>query len=100
LFAVFSDNQQSFLQSLTIFSGAFFACGIAGLCDYLKQKQFLLLQKEVNKQLVTVYRGQFGTIHSIPIKDIVVGDIIDLQPGDRVPADCLLLEEMNITVDQ
>jgi len=37
---------------------------------------------------------------SIFIKDIVVGDVVDLQQGDRVPADCLLFEEMNLVVDQ
>ena len=51
---------------------------VSGLCDYMKQKQFLLLTKEVNKQLVTVQRGQYGSIKSIPIKDIVVGDIVEL----------------------
>lgn len=30
----------------------------------------------------------------------MVGDIVDIKQGDRVPADCLLVEEMNITVDQ
>jgi Ca2+-transporting ATPase len=30
----------------------------------------------------------------------VVGDIVDVHQGDRVPADCVLIEEMNITVDQ
>ena len=34
------------------------------------------------------------------MKDLVVGDIIDIQQGDRVPADCLLVEEMSITVDE
>lgn len=37
---------------------------------------------------------------TIPIRDLVVGDLIDLQQGDRVPADCLLIEEMDFTVDQ
>jgi hypothetical protein len=31
---------------------------------------------------------------------LVVGDIILLNPGDRVPADCVLLEETDIRVDQ
>jgi magnesium-transporting ATPase (P-type) len=100
IFAFFSPNNSSFIQSLTIFSGLFFACFIAGVCDYLKQKQFLMLEKEVNKQKVTVYRGQYGAVKSIKIKELVVGDIIEVNPGDRVPADCLLLEEMNMTVDQ
>lgn len=50
--------------------------------------------------MVTVYRGAFGTCVSIQIRDLVVGDIVDVQQGDRVPADCILIEEMNITVDQ
>lgn len=49
---------------------------------------------------MTVYRGQYGAVKSIKINELVVGDIIEVKPGDRVPADCLLLEEMNMTVDQ
>jgi len=30
----------------------------------------------------------------------VVGDIVDINQGDRVPADCILVEEMNVTVDE
>ena len=47
-----------------------------------------------------VYRGQYGTVTSISVRDLVVGDIIDIQQGDRVPADCILIDETNITVDQ
>jgi Ca2+-transporting ATPase len=50
--------------------------------------------------MVTVYRGAFGTVQSVPIRELVVGDIVDVNQGDRVPADCILIEEMNITVDQ
>lgn len=50
--------------------------------------------------MVTVYRGAYGTVTSIPIRELVVGDVVDINQGDRVPADCVLLEEMNITVDQ
>lgn len=50
--------------------------------------------------MVTVYRGAYGTSLSIKIRDLVVGDIVDIQQGDRVPADCILIEEMNVTVDQ
>ena len=50
--------------------------------------------------MVTVYRGRYGTCTSIKMTDLVVGDIIDVNQGDRVPADCILIEEMNVTVDQ
>ena len=58
------------------------------------------LRKEINLLKVNVYRGSFGTTKRIPIKKLVVGDIIEIKQGDRVPADCILIEEMNITVDQ
>lgn len=75
-------------------------CLIAGFCDYVKESQFLTLKDEINNQYVTVYRGAFGTVQSIPVRDLVVGDIVDINQGDRVPADCILIEEMNITIDQ
>jgi P-type E1-E2 ATPase len=34
------------------------------------------------------------------IKDVVVGDVIEVSAGNRVPADCVLFEEMNIKVDE
>jgi Ca2+ transporting ATPase len=33
------------------------------------------------------------------VRDLVVGDIVELNQGDRVPADCLILDEMNMVVD-
>lgn len=50
--------------------------------------------------MVTVYRGAFGTAYSIPIRDLVVGDIVQIQQGDRVPADCVILQELNLVVDE
>jgi len=39
-------------------------------------------------------------VSQILVREIVVGDIIDLHQGDRVPADCVILEEMNLAVDE
>ena len=73
---------------------------MSAICDYIKELQFLKLKDEINNQTVVVYRGAHGTCHSIPIRELVVGDLVDIQQGDRVPADCILIEEMNIKVDQ
>jgi Ca2+-transporting ATPase len=86
--------------SLTIYAGLLFACSLAGFCDYIKERQHLSLKDEINNQKVTVYRGAFGTVQSVPVRELVVGDIVDINQGDRVPADCILIDEMNITVDQ
>jgi len=99
-FSVFSPSATAYIESLTIYTGLLFAALISALCDWIKERQYLKSNDEINNQMVTVYRGAYGTCLSIKIRDLVVGDIVDIQQGDRVPADCILIEEMNITVDQ
>jgi Ca2+-transporting ATPase len=53
----------------------------------------------MNNQEIVVIRGN-GQRRTAKIRDIVVGDLIQVNAGDRVPADCILVEEMNIKVDE
>ena len=99
VFATFSKSETAYIESLTIYVGLLFAALVSAICDWIKEQQFLGLKDEINSATVTVYRGAFGTVQSIPIRDLVVGDIVDVHAGDRVPADMVLIEEMNITVD-
>lgn len=46
-----------------------------------------------------MYRGN-GDPRYVKVKDVVVGDLIQVTAGNRVPADCILVEEMNMEVDQ
>jgi P-type E1-E2 ATPase len=100
MFSIFSESQTAYIEALTIYTGLLFSSFIAAFCDWIKEKQYLKLKDEINNQTVQVYRGAFGTVTTIPVRELVVGDIVDLQQGCRVPADCILLEEMNITCDQ
>lgn len=45
-------------------------------------------------------RGKYGATQSVNIFKLVVGDIILLEQGARVPADCLLIEGQDISVDE
>lgn len=101
-FSFFSDdpNHNGFIESLTIYVGLMFACALAALCDWIKERQHLQLKDEINNQTITVYRGAYGTAHSILVRELVVGDIVQLGQGDRIPADCIILDEINLTVDQ
>lgn len=100
LFSMFSKSQTAYIESLTIYSGLLFSALISAFCDWVKERQYLKLKDEINNQTVTVYRGAYGTVSRIPVRELVVGDIVDLHGGDRVPADCILIEEMNVHVDQ
>lgn len=88
------------IEAISIYFAAFFAGLIQTFCDWGKEKQFLRLRAEIMNEKTTVLRGQYGTSQTVYTKDLVVGDVILLNQGDRVPADCLLIKEMDMKVDQ
>jgi Ca2+-transporting ATPase len=100
LFSLFDDRATGHIEALTIYSGVMFASIMAALSDYVKERQYLKLADEANKETCVVYRGAYGMGIEIPVQEVVVGDIIEVRAGYRVPADCLLVEEMNMKVDQ
>ena len=59
----------------------------------------MLLKEEIKNDTVSVLRGAMGTTQTVYSRDIVVGDIVLLNEGDRVPADCILIQEMDMKVD-
>jgi P-type Mg2+ transporter len=41
-----------------------------------------------------------GSQQDIPLEDVVPGDIVHLNAGDAIPADCLILESRDLFVDE
>ncbi|CEP61791.1 calcium-transporting ATPase PMC1 LALA0_S04e00760g [Lachancea lanzarotensis] len=58
--------------------------------DYQKERQFARLNEKKSDREIVVLRG--GDEHLISIHDLLVGDLITLQTGDVVPADCILVD--------
>lgn len=100
IISLFQDVKYKWLESVSIYFAVVFAGLIQTLCDWGKEKQFLRLRQEIMNEKVSVLRGSYGTSQTIFVKDLVVGDVILLNQGDRCPADCLLIEEMDMKVDQ
>lgn len=78
LFSVFNSSDTAYMESLTIYVGVFFASLISALCDWIKERQFLKIKDEINNAEVIVYRGAVGNVTSISVRDLVVGDVIDI----------------------
>jgi sodium/potassium-transporting ATPase subunit alpha len=53
---------------------------------------------QILPKLTTVRRNQ-GRVQQIPTSDLVPGDIILLQTGDKIPADCRILSCQNLKVN-
>ena len=63
---------------------------VATFSEYSNESEFQSLLEEASKIRVKVFRA--GTLQEILIDELVVNDLILLQPGDTIPADGYLLE--------
>lgn len=68
--------------------------------DNNKDKKFVKLQELNREEHLPVLRGKRGSVQTISVWDLVVGDIIQLKPGDKIPADCLVVNSANLRVDE
>jgi P-type E1-E2 ATPase len=49
---------------------------------------------------VPCLRGGKGLTKTIPVSELVVGDVIKIEQGMRIPADCIVIEDMDIATDE
>jgi Ca2+-transporting ATPase len=85
------------LDAIVIFA-IVIACAILGLYQEFKAEKAVEALKKIAALTARVIRR--GEEVEIPARDIVPGDIVVLRTGDKVPADCRLIEEMNLKVDE
>lgn len=58
--------------------------------EFKNEQTFQQLQEEASRIVVNVFRG--GSLRQTGIDDVVAGDVVLLQPGDKVPADGRVLQ--------
>lgn len=56
------------------------------------------MQSLIKDENIPVIRGKQGSSQSVSVWSLVVGDVIILETGARVPADCLLIESADLRV--
>ncbi len=71
---------------------------IMGLVQEAKAEKSLEALKKMSSPIAKVKRN--GKITNIPSEEVVVGDIIILEAGNYVPADCRLIKTSNLKVEE
>jgi len=71
---------------------------VSSVSNFNQSRQFKKLSAKSGNIGVEVVRG--GRRQSVPISEVVVGDIVQLKIGDQVPADGLFLEGHSLKVDE
>ena len=83
---VFMFRDFNWYETLGILIAIFLATFISTISEYGSEAAFKKLQEENKDILVKVYRN--NTLNNVKSSEIVVEDILLLESGDIVPADC------------
>lgn len=91
-------HESSFIDSIGIFIAVALATVVGFLSERKSEKEFELLNDVKESIDIKVIRD--GEMHTIPISDIVVGDIVRLDMGDKIPADGVIIGSLHLAIDE
>ena len=94
---IFLFHDFDWFETIGIVIAILVASLISSISEYGSESAFERLQEESSKINCKVKRN--NSIQSLSIDDIVVGDIVLLQSGDKIPADGLIVS-VEIDVDE
>jgi calcium-translocating P-type ATPase len=84
-------------ETVGIFLAIILATFVSTFSEFRNESAFQKLQNEASKILCKAFRN--NSVSEISIDDVVKGDLIKLQSGDKIPADGYIVEGL-IRVDQ
>ncbi|OAQ82585.1 calcium-translocating P-type ATPase, PMCA-type [Purpureocillium lilacinum] len=71
---------------------------VGALNDWQKERQFRALNRKKEDRLVKVIRS--GNPMTLSVHDVLVGDVMLMEPGDVVPADGVFIDGHNLSCDE
>ena len=83
-------------EGISIILVAILLIAIIAITDYIKDRKYIELSANIKEETVPVIRGKLGATQSISVWDVVVGDVVLLETGTSVPADCLVIEAQDL----
>ena len=90
MIAVSFMGQDNWIEGITIFCIILLVTGVSTLLEYKNSNLLREIQKVYADAKCRVFRN--GKIVVIPIEELVVGDKVILEAGDRIPADGVIID--------
>src|SRR5262249_2759784 len=72
-------------DGLAVMIAVLLATGVAFVSEYRSDREFEALNAQKESLVVKVLRG--GAFHTIPLEEVVGGEVVMLEMGDEIPAD-------------
>lgn len=86
------------VDGLAVMVAVILATGVAFLSEYKSDREFEVLNAQKDSLRVKVLRN--AEFHTLPLEDVVVGDLVVLETGDEIPADGRLVKATDLFIDQ
>ncbi len=91
--AAMGETAEAITILMIVFLNAFL-----GFFQELRTEKTLAALQALSAPNATVIRD--GKIQSIPARELVVGDLITLSAGNRIPADCKIVQSIHLASDE
>ncbi|KAF2154889.1 calcium-translocating P-type ATPase [Myriangium duriaei CBS 260.36] len=86
------------IEGVAIMVAIFIVVFVGAINDWQKERQFVKLNRKKEDRSVKAVRS--GKTQEISIHDILVGDVLLLEPGDLVPVDGVFIEGHGLKCDE
>lgn len=96
LCGAFVHGISGLVEGASILGAVALIIAVSSFADWSKDKRFVDLQSLIQEESVAVIRGKFGATQSVSVWELVVGDVVLLEAGARLPADCLVIESADL----
>jgi len=92
------DLAKGWIEGTAILAAVLIVAVVTATNNYEKEKQFQKLNAVKDDIHITVIRG--GATVKVNTKNLVVGDVVELNSGDKIPADGVILSGSDIGCDE
>jgi Ca2+-transporting ATPase len=86
------------IEGLAVMIAVILATGVAFAMEAKSDNEFAILNQQKDAIPVKVIRD--GHVGKIGLEEIVIGDVVQLEAGDEIPADGRLLSSVELQIDQ
>jgi calcium-translocating P-type ATPase len=98
IIGIYDDPATGYVEGMAILAACLIVSVVTAINDYQKESQFRELSAANDEVDVVVVRS--GQFQSIPVGQIVVGDLVCLEAGDAIPCDGVLVNYDGLDVDE
>lgn len=93
-----SDEDVQWVEGVAIMVAIVIVVTVGAANDWQKERQFVKLNQKKDDRNVKIIRS--GKSREISVHDILVGDVMHLEPGDMIPVDGIFISGHNLKCDE